>query len=461
MRLGFQGGNLMNGRLLLVVLLTVLWVKNSSAQTFPQANSLALPPGFTLENLADPKMAARAAELLEKTHPLPRSEAARMLIAILKGSQLNGSDGWFGPAQSRYTWDWLLANNGLGAKEPFIARDQCQGSLALFDQIDRDGDGRVSPFDLDWSDKSPFVMQSGLINRLFRRIETSGNGKLTREEWDLFFQSTAKGKDFLSAYDMRGALIPRGAMGFSPGDAPTIPVLVKGLFAGEIGSISEGPIVGSTAPDFELKTSDGKQSVTLSKVIGPKPVVLVFGNFTCGPFRSLYPDVESLYAKYKDKATFFMVYVREAHPTDGWKMDSNGKMGVSVKQPTTLGERVEACEMFQKKLQASIPILVDALNDPAGSAYSGMPARLYVIDTQGKVAYKSGRGPFGFRPMEMEQALIMSLWETEKAKKTTKPTADLAEKPLLQPKTAPMKPEEATVPENQKGLRNKFRWKSK
>ena len=36
-----------------------------------------------------------------------------------------------------------------------------------------------------------------------------------------------------------------------------------------------------------------------------------------------------------------------------------------------------------------------------------MPARLYVIDSHGKVAWKSGRGPFGFKPEEMEQALLM------------------------------------------------------
>jgi hypothetical protein len=38
-----------------------------------------------------------------------------------------------------------------------------------------------------------------------------------------------------------------------------------------------------------------------------------------------------------------------------------------------------------------------------------MPARLYVIDTEGKIAYKSGRGPFGFKPGEMEQALVLLL----------------------------------------------------
>ena len=135
---------------------------------------------------------------------------------------------------------------------------------------------------------------------------------------------------------------------------------------------------------------------------------LVFGNFTCGPFRALYPDVEAIYRRHKDSATFVMVYVREAHPTDGWKMDSNGRAGVAVKQSTTNEERTAVCEQFRKKLNPDIKVLVDDITDPAGTAYSGMPARLYVIDTNGKVAYKSGRGPFGFRPGEMEQALTMS-----------------------------------------------------
>lgn len=53
--------------------------------------------------------------------------------------------------------------------------------------------------------------------------------------------------------------------------------------------------------------------------------------------------------------------------------------------------------------------LVDDITDTVGNAYSGMPARLYVIDKEGCIAYKSGRGPFGFKPEEMEQALMMLL----------------------------------------------------
>ena len=61
-----------------------------------------------------------------------------------------------------------------------------------------------------------------------------------------------------------------------------------------------------------------------------------------------------------------------------------------------------------------MPLLVDEQDDRVGHAYSGMPDRLYLIDREGCVAYKSGRGPFGFLPGELEQALIMLLLDKGK-----------------------------------------------
>jgi len=380
-----------------------------------------LPP-LDPDTLADPKEAARAVEKLEKEYPDPQPEAVRMLIAILKGSQLNGTDGWFGPAQTRYTWQWLADLHGVDpkAKTAAITRAAFRGPAALFEALDRDGDGQITANDLDWSDRNPYVMRANVLNYLFRRMDAGGDGKLTREELDAFFQRVADGKDHFTADDFRRAMIPRGPAGFGPGDGPNVPVLVRGLYAGEIGSIQEGPKLGAPAPDFALKSIDGKESIRLSKEIGEKPVVLVFGNFTCGPFRGLFPDVDAVHARYKDRATFIMVYVREAHPTDGWKMESNTRVGVAVKQPTTTAERAEVCDLFCKKLKPGIPVVVDDIDDPTGTAYSAMPARLYVIDPSGKVAYKSGRGPFGFKPGEMEQALVMSLLEANPAPKPTK-----------------------------------------
>ena len=40
------------------------------------------------------------------------------------------------------------------------------------------------------------------------------------------------------------------------------------------------PAMGSVAPNFTLKTLDGKREVELSSFLGKKPVVLVFGSYT-------------------------------------------------------------------------------------------------------------------------------------------------------------------------------------
>ena len=341
-------------------------------------------------------------------------EAVAMYLVIVRGGQLDGTSGWFGPAASRFSWPWLAKQNGVEPDRP-LTKDQFRGDQSVFAQLDRDHDGAISGFDLDWSDSNPWVRQSYMINRMFRRIDPSGDGSLTREEWQSFFGKIAGDQPSVRFEQLRDALIPSGS-GFSPGDEPQMDILVKGLMAGEIGSLQEGPSVNDMAPDFELKPMDGGDPLRLSDRIGTKPVVLVFGNFTCGPFRSMYSTVEAVRERQKKHAEFLFVYVREAHPTDGWSMKSNEKVGVAVAQPTTFQERCSVAEQCAAKLNPSMPLLVDDIDDTVGNAYSGMPARLYVIDTKGKVAYKSGRGPFGFKPEEMEQALLMTLLEDAASK---------------------------------------------
>ncbi len=38
-------------------------------------------------------------------------------------------------------------------------------------------------------------------------------------------------------------------------------------------------------------------------------------------------------------------------------------------------------------------------------AYSALPDRLYLIDKNGKIVYRSGPGPMGFKPDELEAAI--------------------------------------------------------
>ena len=114
---------------------------------------------------------------------------------------------------------------------------------------------------------------------------------------------------------------------------------------------------------------------------------------------------------------FLAVYVREAHPTDGWRMTSNDRAGVAVAQPRPFEERTGVDAQCCTALKMTMPLLVDELDDRVGHAYSGTPDRLYIIDRDGKVAYKGGRGPFEFKPGEMEQSLLMLLLEAQAGEK--------------------------------------------
>ncbi len=118
-----------------------------------------------------------------------------------------------------------------------------------------------------------------------------------------------------------------------------------------------------------------------------------------------------LHRQYGKQVQFLAVYVREAHPTDGWREPANDRLGISVAQPRTHEERRAVASRCNTVLAMDFPLLVDELGDAVGHAYSGMPDRLYLIDSQGRVAYKSGRGPFGFKPQELEQALLLLLLE--------------------------------------------------
>jgi hypothetical protein len=123
-----------------------------------------------------------------------------------------------------------------------------------------------------------------------------------------------------------------------------------------------------------------------------------------------------LQKRYGDRVEFLAVYVREAHPTDGWRMTGNDRAGISFLQPRKKDERESVAQKCCSTLQMSMPILVDEMDDRVGHTYSGMPDRLYLIDAQGKIAYKGGRGPFGYKPRELEQSLVMMLLDEQPAK---------------------------------------------
>jgi hypothetical protein len=120
-------------------------------------------------------------------------------------------------------------------------------------------------------------------------------------------------------------------------------------------------------------------------------------------------ELEALHDRYGDRVAFFVVYVREAHPEDGWVLESNREEGIALVDPATPDERAAAAEACVLRLHTGIPVLLDGLDDAVASAYGAWPDRLYLIGRDGRVAFQGGEGPFGFRPDELADAIETEL----------------------------------------------------
>ena len=112
---------------------------------------------------------------------------------------------------------------------------------------------------------------------------------------------------------------------------------------------------------------------------------------------------------------FYAVYIVEAHPTDIWQMKSNIKDNVLIANPKTDEERAFVAGACVRKLGIKFPAVIDGIDNRTEVAYTGWPDRLYLIDRDGKVAYKSRPGPFGFKPDQLEAA-IKKLHQVQGAK---------------------------------------------
>ena len=100
-----------------------------------------------------------------------------------------------------------------------------------------------------------------------------------------------------------------------------------------------------------------------------------------------------------------MVYIQEAHPTDGWQLETNEEDGVLFAAPASFGERVSIAQSCVIDLGIEFSALVDGLDNAVDRAYTGWPDRLYLIDAEGRVHYKSPPGPFGFESEGLEESL--------------------------------------------------------
>jgi Iodothyronine deiodinase len=90
-------------------------------------------------------------------------------------------------------------------------------------------------------------------------------------------------------------------------------------------------------------------------------------------------------------------------------MQSNIKDNVVFASPHSEDERASVAGSCVRKLGIKIPAVLDEFGNSTEQAYTAWPDRIYVIDANGRVAYKSKPGPFGFKSEELKTALERTL----------------------------------------------------
>ena len=80
-----------------------------------------------------------------------------------------------------------------------------------------------------------------------------------------------------------------------------------------------------------------------------------------------------------------------------------------IPQTATAEERAETAALCMNALKLSVPTVIDKDDNAANEAYAGWPDRMYVVGVDGKIAYKGGPGPSGFKPAEVEDWLKQNL----------------------------------------------------
>lgn len=139
--------------------------------------------------------------------------------------------------------------------------------------------------------------------------------------------------------------------------SPTIPKVVEITPKANIQSIAQ---IGKPAPDFSLKTIDGK-SLKLTDLRGKAVLINLWASW-CPPCRDEMPGIQVAYEKYKDKGLVVL--------------------GIDF----TVQDHVVDVKAFIQEFKLTFPILLDETGDVSAVLYGmrGLPTS-YFIDPAGVI----------------------------------------------------------------------------
>ena len=95
--------------------------------------------------------------------------------------------------------------------------------------------------------------------------------------------------------------------------------MYKAIMDGIINELLKKVSLLSEAQNSVLMTIDGHRLLNiLDMARGSRPLVLNFGSRSCPVFMERMAEFTQMVKDFSDVADFLIVYIEEAHPTDGW-----------------------------------------------------------------------------------------------------------------------------------------------
>ncbi|KAK2825970.1 hypothetical protein Q5P01_020184 [Channa striata] len=101
-----------------------------------------------------------------------------------------------------------------------------------------------------------------------------------------------------------------------------------------------------------------------------------------------------------DIADSVLVYIEEAHPSDGW---ISTDAPYQIPKHRCLEDRLNAAQLMHLEAPGCL-VVVDSMENSSNTAYGAYFDRLYILQ-EGKVVYQGGRGPEGYRISELRDWL--------------------------------------------------------
>lgn len=154
------------------------------------------------------------------------------------------------------------------------------------------------------------------------------------------------------------------------------------------------------------KIAEGAACHLLDFASPERPLVVNFGSATWPPFTSQLPAFRKLVEEFSSVADFLLVYIDEAHPSDGWAIPGDSSLSFEVKKHQNQEDRCAAAQQLLERfsLPPQCRVVADRMDNNANIAYGVAFERVCIVQRQ-KIAYLGGKGPFSYNLQEVRHWL--------------------------------------------------------